>query len=122
VRRDGLRVRRKGGDQEQPESALPLTAPYDDPISYLIAVVSGEIKPAGLSSLDTSVTVIRILDAARESAKTGDPQCGLVIENYLQNRERYSAHEATLPRDLLRWKRSRRLTTRSWNTQQKLLG
>jgi predicted dehydrogenase len=71
VRRDGLRVRRKGDDQEQPESASPLTAPYDDPISYLIAVVSGEIKPAGLSSLDTNVTVIRILDAARESAKTG---------------------------------------------------
>jgi predicted dehydrogenase len=35
------------------------------------SVVSGEIEPAGLSALDTNVTVIRILDAARESAKTG---------------------------------------------------
>jgi glucose-fructose oxidoreductase len=71
VRREELRVRRKGDNQEQQESAPALAAPYNDPISYLIAVVSGEIKPAGLSALDTNVTVIRILDAARESARTG---------------------------------------------------
>src|SRR6267143_283697 len=52
-------------------SAPALTAPYNDPISYLIAVVSGEIKPTGLSALDTNVIVVRILDAARESARTG---------------------------------------------------
>jgi hypothetical protein len=46
-------------------------APYDDSISYLIAVVSGKVKAEGLSALDTNVTVTRILDAARESAKTG---------------------------------------------------
>jgi hypothetical protein len=38
---------------------------------HLIAVVSGEIKPSGLSALDTNVIVVRILDAARESARTG---------------------------------------------------
>jgi glucose-fructose oxidoreductase len=70
VRRDDLRVRRNG-DEERQQSAPALTAPYNDPISYLIAVVSGEIKPSGLSALDTNVTVVRILDAARESAKTG---------------------------------------------------
>jgi glucose-fructose oxidoreductase len=70
VRRDDLRVRRHGDNQEQQESAPPLTPPYHDPISYLIAVVSGEIEPAGLSALDTNITVIRILDAARESART----------------------------------------------------
>jgi predicted dehydrogenase len=71
VRRDDLRIRRKGDNEEQQQSAPPLAAPYNDPISYLIAVVSGEIEPVGLSALDTNVTVIRILDAARESARTG---------------------------------------------------
>jgi predicted dehydrogenase len=71
VKRDGLRVRLKGEEQERQEPAPPLKAPYDDSISYLIAVVSGAIKPDGLSSLDTNVTVVRILDAARESAKAG---------------------------------------------------
>ena len=71
VRRDGLRIRRNGDNEERQQSAPALTAPYNDPISYLIAVVSGEIKPTGLSALDTNVTVVRILDAARESAKTG---------------------------------------------------
>jgi glucose-fructose oxidoreductase len=71
VRRDQFRVRRKGEDQEQLQTAPPLAAPYDNSISYLIAVVAGKIKPAGLSALDTNVTVTRILDAARESARTG---------------------------------------------------
>jgi predicted dehydrogenase len=71
VRRDDVRVRRKGDDEGRQQSAPALTAPYNDPISYLIAVVSGEIKPTGLSALDTNVIVVRILDAARESARTG---------------------------------------------------
>ena len=71
VGHNDLRVRRKMGDQEQQQLAAALTAPYDDPISYLIAVVSGEVKATGLSALDTNITVIRILDAARESARTG---------------------------------------------------
>jgi predicted dehydrogenase len=71
VRRDELRVRRSGNSQEQQQSAPPITPPYNDPITYLIAVVSREITPTGLSALDTNITVIRILDAARESAKTG---------------------------------------------------
>lgn len=71
VKRDDIRVRRKGDSQEQPQSAPVLSPPYNDAISYLIAVVSGEIKPTGPSALDTNVTVVRILDAARESAKVG---------------------------------------------------
>jgi glucose-fructose oxidoreductase len=71
IRRDDLRVRRKGDDEERQQSAPALPAPYNDSISYLIAVVSGEIKPTGLSALDTNVIVVRILDAARESARTG---------------------------------------------------
>jgi len=71
VKRDGLRVRLKGDDQEKLEQATPLKPPYDDPISYFIAVVSGQIKPEGLGALDANVTVMRILDAALESARTG---------------------------------------------------
>jgi predicted dehydrogenase len=71
VKRDDLRVRRKGEEQEKQERAPALAAPYDDPISYLIAVVAGGLKPTGLSALDTNVTVVRILAAARESARTG---------------------------------------------------
>src|SRR5258708_17325390 len=71
IRRDDLRVRRKGDDEERQQSAPALTPPHTDSISYLIAVVSGKIKPTGLSALDTNVIVVRILDAARESARTG---------------------------------------------------
>jgi predicted dehydrogenase len=71
VKRDEIRVRRQGEEQEKQERATALAAPYDDPISYLIAVVSGKVKAEGLSALNTNVTVMRILDAARESAKTG---------------------------------------------------
>jgi glucose-fructose oxidoreductase len=71
VGRDLIRVRRKGENEEHEQPAPPLSSPYNDPIAYLIAVVSGKAEPTGPSSLDTNITVVRILDAARESAKTG---------------------------------------------------
>jgi len=61
----------KEDKEEHSEVTPPLPSPYDDSISYLIAVVSGNIKPDGLSALDTNITVVRILSAARESARTG---------------------------------------------------
>lgn len=68
-----LRVR---PDEQSAEEARTLELrepPYDDPFSYLAAVVRGEIEVADtdLSSLENNVTVVRILDAARESARTG---------------------------------------------------
>lgn len=71
VKKDDVRMRLQGEDQEKVEHAPALAPPDNDPISYLIAVVRGDRKPSGLSALDTNVTVMRILDAARESAKTG---------------------------------------------------
>lgn len=71
VGRDSIRLRRKDDDEEHAQTAPTLASPYGDSISYLIAVVSGKIQPSGLSALDTNITVVRILDAARESAKTG---------------------------------------------------
>ena len=48
-----------------------MVAPYDDSLTYLRAVLLDGAKVDGLSSLETNVTVTEILDAARESAKTG---------------------------------------------------
>jgi predicted dehydrogenase len=62
---------RMGDDPEAPAPAPALAAPFADSISYYVAVVRGQIQPSGLSSLDTNVTVCEILDAAKESARTG---------------------------------------------------
>jgi predicted dehydrogenase len=42
-----------------------------DAIAYLTAVVRGRLTPSGLSGLVNNLVVVEILDAARESAKTG---------------------------------------------------
>ncbi len=42
-----------------------------DAISYLAAVARGRLTPSGLSALANNLIVVEILDAARESAKTG---------------------------------------------------
>lgn len=58
-----------------PEVSLgipPLPAPNDTSLHYLAAVVRGQLDPDhDLSSLDTNIVVMQILDAARQSAKTG---------------------------------------------------
>jgi predicted dehydrogenase len=68
---DELRVRKAGQDQDHEETPAPLAEPNADPLSYLIAVTRGEIKPSGLSSMAINLTAMEILDAARESARTG---------------------------------------------------
>jgi predicted dehydrogenase len=65
-----MRVR-KANQPETEETPPTLTGPEADPLSYLAAVVRGEIKPSGLSSLPVNMVVTEILDAARESARTG---------------------------------------------------
>lgn len=53
-------------------TAPPLAAPEDTSLRYLAAVVRGELNPDhDLTSLDTNMVVMQILDAARESARTG---------------------------------------------------
>ncbi|HEY4989504.1 MAG TPA: Gfo/Idh/MocA family oxidoreductase [Opitutaceae bacterium] len=59
---------------EEPETTVPapsLAAPNADALSYLVAVVRRQIEPAGLSSIGVNLVVTEILDAARESARTG---------------------------------------------------
>lgn len=56
---------------ETEQTPTPLQGPNADPLSYLAAVVRGEVKPSGLSSLEVNMVATEILDAARKSAKTG---------------------------------------------------
>lgn len=62
---------RKPQTQETEMTPEQLQSPNQDPLSYLAAVVRGEVKPTGLSSLEMNLVVVEILDAAHESARTG---------------------------------------------------
>jgi glucose-fructose oxidoreductase len=61
--------------ESSPEASLttpPLPAPEDTSLHYIAAVENGQLDPDhDLTSLDTNMVVMQILDAARESAKTG---------------------------------------------------
>ena len=66
---DHLRLRLPGETAEHTEQAPALVPPQSDPLAYLVAVLDGTLRPEhDLTSLDTNVTVVRILDAARRSA------------------------------------------------------
>ncbi|HEY1847970.1 MAG TPA: Gfo/Idh/MocA family oxidoreductase, partial [Opitutaceae bacterium] len=59
---------------DAPETQLPAPAiehPYEEAIPYFVAVVRGKIRPSGLAAVDTNLVTMEILDAARESARTG---------------------------------------------------
>lgn len=69
---DRIRLRHEHDADERLSTAAPLVAPQTDSLSYLAAVLHGQLEPKGdLSALDTNVVVMQILDAARESARTG---------------------------------------------------
>lgn len=71
VPRSNLLKTRSTGTPEKEQAPEPLKGAQADPLSYLAAVVRGEMKPEGLSSLEVNMVVTEILDAARESARTG---------------------------------------------------
>lgn len=67
-----LRERFSEKSPDEPLTAPPLAAPEDTSLHYLAAVVRGQLDPDhDLTSLDTNIIVMQILDAARESARTG---------------------------------------------------
>ena len=67
-----IRLRLPHDATDHTETAPPLAAPHDNSLDYLVAVLNGTLQPHNdLTSLDTNVTVVRILDAARRSAQTG---------------------------------------------------
>jgi predicted dehydrogenase len=67
---NAVRVRLPGA-AETVAAPVPWPADERDAISYLTAVVRGRLTPSGLSGLANNLIVVEILDAARESAKTG---------------------------------------------------
>jgi len=53
---------------------VPLSdAPFNDPFAFFAAAIEGELEvgPTDLSSLEVNTIVVEILEAARESSKTG---------------------------------------------------
>lgn len=67
-----IRLRLPQDATDHTETAPPLAAPIDNSVDYLAAVLNGTLQSHNdLTSLDTNVTVVRILDAARRSAATG---------------------------------------------------
>ncbi len=72
VESDRIRLRHEHDSSEQATTAASLSASHSNSLSYLVGVLRGEIVPKGdQSALDTNVVVMQILDAARESARTG---------------------------------------------------
>ncbi|WP_213805513.1 Gfo/Idh/MocA family oxidoreductase [Granulicella sp. dw_53] len=70
-RTDQMRVRLPGEAAEHLQTAPALPAPQDNSLNYLVAVLNNTLQPRqDLTSLDTNIAVVRILDAARRSAKT----------------------------------------------------
>jgi predicted dehydrogenase len=68
---DKLRLR-KQNDGDETVTTPALAPPQDNSLDYLAAVLNGQIESKGdLTALDTNVVVMQILDAARESARTG---------------------------------------------------
>jgi predicted dehydrogenase len=69
---DKLRIRHEHDSDERLTSAPALNSAESDSLRYLDAVFTGQVLSRGdLSSLDTNVVAIQVLDAARESARTG---------------------------------------------------
>ena len=68
-----MRVRRSEQSPAEEPALPPRPEPLDDPFKYFTAVVNGTVKveDTDLAALPLNVTVVKILDAARTSAKTG---------------------------------------------------
>ncbi len=65
-------VRKQGERAAQQETAPALPTDESNSLSYLTAVLHGQVQAKGdLSALDTNMVVMQILTAARESAQTG---------------------------------------------------
>jgi predicted dehydrogenase len=67
-----LRNRSSAGVIKRDVTAKDITV-YEDPFSYFVYVIRGKITMTGYDpySIENNITVVKILDAARESARTG---------------------------------------------------
>jgi predicted dehydrogenase len=68
-----MRVRMRGESQEQTLSLPAAPARLSDPFVYFAAVMRGEetVAPGNLWSVENALSVVKILDAARRSAREG---------------------------------------------------
>ncbi|MFC4210726.1 Gfo/Idh/MocA family protein [Pedobacter lithocola] len=67
-----LRLKENGKSDYKTYKAKTLAAPYANSLSYLAAVLRNEIQPVNdLSSLENNLIVVKILEAAKISSKTG---------------------------------------------------
>jgi len=68
-----LQILKRADESPENISIDPREYPYNDPFSYLAAVVNDDItiQETDLSSLSNNITVMKILDAAKKSAETG---------------------------------------------------
>ncbi len=74
INNNTMRLRAKPDSLEHTRKVSAAEVPvYEDPFSYLADVIRGKIKVPenGVYALKTNITVIRILEAAKESAITG---------------------------------------------------
>ena len=68
-----MRIRFKNDKKEQQLTLSPLTGPYGDPFALLVAVINNEmhLPDYDLPSLENNIIVVEILEAAKESARSG---------------------------------------------------
>ncbi|MFC2115291.1 Gfo/Idh/MocA family protein [Bacteroidota bacterium] len=68
-----LKTRFEQTQEESAEILSPMKGAMNDPFSYLAAIIEGKIvmKPYDLSSLENNLMVVKILEAAIQSAETG---------------------------------------------------
>ncbi|GAB2540983.1 Gfo/Idh/MocA family protein [Spirosoma aerophilum] len=66
-----MRIRLKDDKNERATEATAMDSPASDPFAYFARLLHGETKPDELTSLENNMIVMEILDAARQSAKTG---------------------------------------------------
>lgn len=72
VNEQNLRTKENGKPEYSIYKAKPLTPAYANHLGYLSAVLKNEIQPVNdLSSLENNLIVVKILEAAKTSAKTG---------------------------------------------------
>lgn len=74
VDNNNMKLRTQSIPNEKPRTITSANVKvYEDPFSYFADVLKGKIqmKPYDLYALENNVMVVRILEAARESAKTG---------------------------------------------------
>jgi len=69
--RDHLRVRLTEQQPAQEQTAPAPPAPYNEPFTYLTAVVRGTAPEDVLSSLPANMLVVEILEAAKQSVQSG---------------------------------------------------